>query len=40
MTAEDDDVKRALKYKILEQREKLFYTINKQYGQTEAEYDR
>ena len=39
MTAEDDDVKRALKYKILEQREKLFYQINKQYGQPETEYE-
>jgi hypothetical protein len=40
MTAEDDDLKRALKYKILEQKDKLFYTINKQYGTPEAEYDR
>lgn len=40
MTAEDDDIKKALKYKILEQRDKLFYSINKQYGSPEAEYDR
>ena len=40
ISAEDDDVRKALKYKILEQKEKLFYNIADEYGSTEAEFDR
>ena len=36
ITEDDDRVKKALKYKILEQKDKLFYTINKSYGQPET----
>ena len=35
----DDKVKKALKYKVLEQRDKLFYNLNKDYG-TAANYER
>jgi len=37
---EDDKVKKALKYKILEQKDKLFYNIAKDYATPEAEYER
>ena len=37
---EDDKVKKALKYKILEQKDKLFYNIAKDYAQPDTEYDR
>jgi len=40
ISEEDDQVKKALKYKILEQKDKLFYTIAKDYGSPDAEYDR
>jgi WD40 repeat protein len=40
MTEDDDRVKKALKYKILEQKDKLFYTISKSYGEPDVEYDR
>lgn len=40
ITDEDDQLKRALKYKILEQREKLFYSVAQEYGSADAEYDR
>ena len=33
-------MKRAIKYKILEQRDKLFYNIAKDYGSPDAEYER
>mmetsp|Transcript_19417 Transcript_19417/g.29828 ORF Transcript_19417/g.29828 Transcript_19417/m.29828 type:complete len:194 (+) Transcript_19417:109-690(+) len=37
---EDDGVRRALKYKLLEQKEKLFYKVADRYGAPDAEYDR
>jgi ribosomal RNA-processing protein 9 len=40
ISAEDDEVRKVLKYKILEQKEKLFYNIADEYGSTEAEFDR
>ena len=40
ISAEDDEVRKVLKYKILEQKEKLFYNIADDYGSTEAEFDR
>ena len=40
ISEEDDKLRKALKYKILEQRDKLFYNIAKEYGSPEAEYDR
>lgn len=39
LTEEDDKVRQALKYKILEQKDKLFYNISKSYGSPEAEFD-
>jgi ribosomal RNA-processing protein 9 len=39
LTEEDDKVKQALKYKILEQKNKLFYNINKSYGTPETEFE-
>jgi len=37
---EDDQVRRALKYKLLEQKDKLYYQIADQYGAEDAEYER
>lgn len=40
LSEEDDRLRKALKYKILEQRDKLFYNIAENYGSADAEYDR
>jgi len=40
MSEEDDRLKKALKYKILEQKDKLFYNLAKDYGSPDAEYER
>ena len=40
ISEEDDRLRKALKYKILEQRDKLFYNIAENYGTEDAEYDR
>jgi WD40 repeat protein len=37
---EDDIVKKALKYKVLEQQNKLFYNLADSYGSADAEYEK
>ena len=40
LTEDDDRLRKALKYKILENRDKLFYNMAENYGSVDAEYDR
>ena len=40
LTEDDDRLRKALKYKILENRDKLFYNMAENYGSVTAEYDR